>query len=202
MFNPKPFKVENYSEQIEFIKAHPFATLISTIDGVPYASQIPITINEFDDFLILSGYLAKANPQLKTLDGNANVLILFTGPHAYISSSWYKDEEVSTWNYQSAQIRGESELMSENELMIELEQLTNRYELGRENARTFNTLSENVLKQANGVTGFKIRVNEIQVKYKMSQNRSEEDYQNIVHHLEREGETESAEAMNRIRKGK
>lgn len=199
MFNPKPFKVEDYQEQIAFIKAHPFVTLITSKGDVPYASQIPITISEVDDTLILSGHLANANPQLKTLDQNADVLVLFTGPHAYVSSSWYKEEEVSTWNYQSAQLRGDCTLMSEDELMNELKQLTNKYEEGRVNARTFDTLSDTVLKQAKGITGFKIKVNDLQVKFKMSQNRSDADYQNIVEHLKKDGAYDTAEVMKNIR---
>lgn len=149
---------------------------------MPYATQVPVIVSVTEDEIILSFHLAKANPQTKTLEDNKNVLVQFTGAHGYVSSSWYAEEEVSTWNYQEAQLVGTCIRLSDDELMGELKSLTNHYEHG-DDARTFESLSDDVLKQAKGIIGYRIHVKESGLKFKLSQNRSDEDYENIVNHL-------------------
>lgn len=182
MFLPKLFKVEDFEALIAFLKDNPFATVITSKHDFPYATQVPVMVDVTDDEIILSFHLAKANPQTKTLEDNETVLVQFTGAHGYVSSSWYAEEEVSTWNYQEAQLIGSSVVLSHDELMADLKALTNHYERG-DDARTFEALSDDVLKQAKGIIGYRIHVKESGLKFKLSQNRSDEDYENIVNHL-------------------
>ncbi|RXK18707.1 FMN-binding negative transcriptional regulator [Macrococcus sp. DPC7161] len=182
MFLPKLFKVEDFEALIAFLKDNPFATVITSKHDMPYATQVPVMVSVTEDEIILSFHLAKANPQTKTLENNKNVLVQFTGAHGYVSSSWYAEEEVSTWNYQEAQLIGSSVVLSHDELMEDLKCLTNHYEHG-DDARKFETLSDDVLKQAKGIIGYRIHVKESGLKYKLSQNRSDADYENIVNHL-------------------
>lgn len=182
MFLPKLFKVEDFEALIAFLKDNPFATVITSKHDMPYATQVPVMVSVTEDEIILSFHLAKANPQTKTLENNKNVLVQFTGAHGYVSSSWYAEEEVSTWNYQEAQLIGSSVVLSHDELMEDLKSLTNHYEHG-DDARTFESLSDDVLKQAKGIIGYRIHVKESGLKFKLSQNRSDEDYENIVNHL-------------------
>ncbi|MCE4957388.1 FMN-binding negative transcriptional regulator [Macrococcoides caseolyticum] len=182
MFLPQLFKVDDFNALITFLNRNPFATVISSHNDVPFASQVPVMVDVVDDEIILSFHLARPNPQTKTLENNQNVLIQFTGAHGYVSSSWYEQEEVSTWNYQAAQLTGACVVLNEDELMEDLKHLTDHYETG-DNARTFDTLSEDVLKQAKGIIGYKVKVREASLKYKLSQNRSDKDYKNIVLNL-------------------
>ena len=201
MFLPKLFKVEDFNALITFLKRNPFATVISSQNDVPYASQVPVMVDVIDDEIVLSFHLARPNPQNKTLTNNDNVLIQFTGAHGYVSSSWYEQEEVSTWNYQAAQLKGECAVLDQDALMKDLKRLTDQYETG-ENARTFDTLSEDVLKQAKGVIGYKVKVREASLKYKLSQNRSDKDYKNIVLNLrdsDNQDDNRLADEMEKIR---
>lgn len=201
MFLPQLFKVEDFKALITFLKSNPFATVISSQNDVPYASQVPVMVDVIDDEIVLSFHLARPNPQNKTLTNNDNVLIQFTGAHGYVSSSWYEQEEVSTWNYQAAQLKGECAVLDQDELMEDLKRLTDQYETG-ENARTFDTLSEDVLKQAKGVIGYKVKVREAGLKYKLSQNRSDKDYKNIVLNLrdsDNQDDNRLADEMEKIR---
>ena len=201
MFLPKLFKVEDFNALITFLKRNPFATVISSQNDVPYASQVPVMVDVIDDEIVLSFHLARPNPQNKTLTNNDNVLIQFTGAHGYVSSSWYEQEEVSTWNYQAAQLKGECAVLDQDELMEDLKRLTDQYETG-DNARTFDTLSEDVLKQAKGVIGYKVKVREAGLKYKISQNRSDKDYKNIVLNLrdsDNQDDNRLAAEMEKIR---
>lgn len=201
MFLPQLFKVEDFNALITFLKRNSFATVISSQNDVPYASQVPVMVDVIDDEIVLSFHLARPNPQNKTLTNNDNVLIQFTGAHGYVSSSWYEQEEVSTWNYQAAQLKGECAVLDQDELMEDLKRLTDQYETG-ENARTFDTLSEDVLKQAKGVIGYKVKVREAGLKYKLSQNRSDKDYKNIVLNLrdsDNQDDNRLADEMEKIR---
>ncbi|RAI81362.1 FMN-binding negative transcriptional regulator [Macrococcoides goetzii] len=201
MFLPKLFKVEDFNALITFLKRNPFATVISSHHDVPYASQVPVMVDVVGDEIVLSFHLARPNPQTKTLENNENVLIQFTGAHGYVSSSWYEQEEVSTWNYQAAQLTGECVVLNEDELMEDLKHLTDHFETG-DNARTFDTLSEDVLKQAKGVIGYKVKVREAGLKYKLSQNRSDKDYKNIVLNLRESGNQDDnrlADEMEKLR---
>lgn len=180
MHTPKLFKVEDFNLLIDFLKRHSFATVISAVNERPDATQVPVMIEVVEGVIHLYFHLANANPQVKALKGNDNVLVQFTGPHGYVSSSWYKEEEVSTWNYQTAHLRGSCEMLDEPALIQHLRQLTDYYEAPLDNGRTYETLSEDTLKQMKGITGFKVTINEAALKYKLSQNRSDEDYQNIV----------------------
>ncbi|UTH16569.1 FMN-binding negative transcriptional regulator [Macrococcus epidermidis] len=201
MFLPQLFKVEDFNALITFLKRNSFATVISSQNDVPYASQVPVMVDVNDDEIVLSFHLARPNPQNKTLTNNDNVLIQFTGAHGYVSSSWYEQEEVSTWNYQAAQLKGECAVLDQDELMEDLKRLTDHYETG-DNARTFDTLSEDVLKQAKGVIGYKVKVREAGLKYKLSQNRSDKDYKNIVLNLrdsDNQDDNRLADEMEKIR---
>lgn len=201
MFLPQLFKVEDFNALITFLKRNSFATVITSQNDVPYASQVPVMVDVIDDEIVLSFHLARPNPQTKTLENNQNVLIQFTGAHGYVSSSWYEQEEVSTWNYQAAQLKGECAVLDQDELMEDLKRLTDHYETG-DNARTFDTLSEDVLKQAKGIIGYKVKVREAGLKYKLSQNRSDKDYKNIVLNLrdsDNQDDNRLADEMEKIR---
>lgn len=201
MFLPQLFKVEDFNALITFLKRNSFATVITSQNDVPYASQVPVMVDVIDEEIVLSFHLARPNPQTKTLENNQNVLIQFTGAHGYVSSSWYEQEEVSTWNYQAAQLKGECAVLDQDELMEDLKRLTDHYETG-DNARTFDTLSEDVLKQAKGIIGYKVKVREAGLKYKLSQNRSDKDYKNIVLNLrdsDNQDDNRLADEMEKIR---
>jgi transcriptional regulator len=184
MFIPTHYKETDVEEIQEFINKNSFGTIVTTEQGKPIATHIPFMLRKIDGDYCLTGHVAYANPQWKTLEANNdNVLVMFQGPHAYISSGWYKEEDVPTWNYQSVHIYGKADILNEEALRDDLILLLEKYEKHRENPILWENLSSQTLKQIRGIVGFKIKINEVQAAYKLSQNRTEEDYQNIIDKL-------------------
>lgn len=190
MYIPKYFKVSSVDEVWDFIQENSFGIIVTTEKGQPTATHLPMQLLKDGDVFYITGHMAYANPQWKTFEGE-NVLIIFQGPHAYISSSWYIHENVPTWNYQAVHVYGTASLMSEEELEKDLTLLLQKYEHHRENAVLWETLSSETKKQIKGVVGFKIHIQEIQAAYKLSQNRNEEDYNNIINKLNEEDDLNS-----------
>ncbi|PAV30876.1 protease [Virgibacillus profundi] len=190
MYIPKHFKVTDFDEIREFIQKYSFGTIVSTEQGKPIATHLPLELHKQGDDYYITGHFAYANPQWKTFEAD-NVLVMFQGPHAYISSSWYKSENVPTWNYQSVHIYGTASIMSEQELQEDLKILLQKYEQHRKNPALWENLSSQTKKQIKGIVGFKIKIQEVQAAYKLSQNRNEEDYQNIIDKLYEEKDLNS-----------
>ncbi len=148
----------------------------------------------------LTGHMADGNPQWRTFETCENVLAMFQGSHAYISSSWYEKENVPTWNYQAVHIYGTVSILKNEELVQDLTMLLQKYEKHRENPVLWENLSSKTKKQMKGIVGFKIKVEEVQAADKLSQNRNDEDYNNIINKLYEENDGQSkavAEAMKK-----
>ncbi|SFJ28174.1 negative transcriptional regulator, PaiB family [Halobacillus dabanensis] len=190
MYIPKHFKVTDFDEIKDFIQKNSFGTIVSTEQGKPISTHLPLQLHKRGDDYFLTGHLAYANPQWKTF-GEDPVLIMFQGPHAYISSSWYQSENVPTWNYQAVHVYGAASLMSDQELQEDLKSLLQKYEQHRENAALWEYFSPKTKKRIKGIIGFEVKVQEIQAAYKLSQNRKEEDYDNIIDKLYKEEDLHS-----------
>ncbi|MEA1024820.1 FMN-binding negative transcriptional regulator [Bacillus subtilis] len=192
MYIPKYYKVTNINEIWDFVKENPFGTIVTTRKGKPIATHLPLQLVQEGDTYFITGHIAYGNPQWRTFETSEDVLVMFQGPHAYISSSWYKQENVPTWNYQAVHVYGTASILNEEELKQDLTSLLQKYEKHRENPVLWDRLSPQLLEQElKGIVGFKIRVQEIQAANKLSQNRNEEDYQNIVNKLYEEKDINS-----------
>ena len=187
MYIPKLFKNEDTAEIEAFIQQNSFGILISTVDKMPVGTHIPIELEEIDGKKVLCGHLARANTQWRSFEENKDVLVIFSGPHAYISSSWYKDkaENVPTWNYVAVHVYGKIRIVEDQELWVSLKKLVDKYEQGSDNPASIETMSAKMIEhQMRAIVGFEIEIIDIQAKYKLSQNRNAEDYQNVVSHLQ------------------
>ena len=204
MYIPRHFKVEDFEEITDFIQKNSFGTIVTAKEGKPIATHLPLELHKVGNDYYITGHMAYANPQWKILKENQdNVLVMYQGPHAYISSSWYNHENVPTWNYQSVHIYGTASIMSEQELEEDLILLLQKYERNRKNAALWENLSSQTKKQIKGIVGFKIKIQEFQATYKLSQNRNDEDYHNIIEKLYEEDLQfhKLAEVMKNIRSG-
>lgn len=198
MYIPKHFKVSDMEEIREFVQHNSFGTLITTRKGKPIATHLPLQLGTKEETYFITGHMAYGNPQWRTFEDIENVLVMFQGPHAYISSSWYEHENVPTWNYQSVHFYGTVRLLSTEELEQDLANLLLKYEKHREDPVLWDKLSPSLLeKELKGIVGFEIEVTEIQAAYKMSQNRNAKDYANIIDQLHNE-ETQDAEQMAEV----
>lgn len=202
MFIPGHFEVTDMDEVRDFIQKNSFGMIITTDQGRPIATHLPLELKEEDGDYCISGHFAKANPQWKTLSGQKEVLVIYQGPHAYISSTWYEEENVSTWNYQAVHVYGTAEILDETELKADLKHLMQKYETDKENGAVWENTSDETKKQINGIVGFKVKVNEVQAAYKLSQNRNEKDYDTIIEKLYESKDLNAhqvAEAMKRLK---
>lgn len=204
MYIPKYYKISDFEEIREFVQHNSFGTLVTTQKGRPIATHVPLQLVKEGQNHYVTGHLAYGNPQWRTLETPEEVLVMFQGPQAYISSSWYEQENVPTWNYQAVHLYGAATILSEEELKQDLAGLLEKHEQHRDHPVLWDTLSPSLLeKELKGIVGFKIKVAEVQAAYKMSQNRTDTDYRTIVEHLQQEENPNSqqmAEAMEKKRK--
>jgi transcriptional regulator len=194
MFVPKINQMHDRDEILNFIQHNSFGILISTnTEGVPWATHIPIELHfSADGTPVLHGHLSRANPHARILEANPQALAIFAGAHAYVSSSWYAQESVSTWNYSAVHVYGTIRILDTEELLAQVSRLTERYESGVEKPLYVAQMTaEKVRKELRGIIGFEMSLDDIHAKAKLSQNRNPQDFQNIVHELEK---TEDAQA--------
>lgn len=189
MYIPKYFKVENVDEILDFVQKNSFGTIVTTEQGKPIATHLPLGFNKKGDDYYITGHVSFGNPHWRTFETCQDVLVMFQGPHAYISSSWYGHEDVPTWNYQAVHIYGQACILERDELIEELTVMMEKYEKHRENPILWDNLSPQLLeRQLKAIVGFKIKVEDIQAAYKLSQNRNDTDYMNIIDQLQNEGD--------------
>ncbi|KOP81178.1 FMN-binding negative transcriptional regulator [Cytobacillus solani] len=201
MYIPKYFKITNAEEIWDFVQKNSFGTIITTDQGKPTATHLPLGLNKKDDDYYITGHMAYGNPQWRTFETCEDVLVMFQGPHAYVSSSWYSHENVPTWNYQAIHMYGKGSILEKDELIEDLKRMLGKYEQNRGNPVLWDNLSPKLLEtQLKGIVGFKIKVEEIQAAYKLSQNRSETDYSNIIDKLQNEGNPNSKQMAELMEK--
>ncbi len=136
MYTPAHFKNENTEELREFIRHHGFAVLVSQVDKKLWATHLPLILKEDNK---LTGHVSRGNKQWKELSDSMEVLVIFTGPHTYISSSWYDHENVPTWNYEAVHVYGKVRVIEGEELINSLRSLTNKYEVNSVNPVSVDT---------------------------------------------------------------
>lgn len=184
MYIPSYFKNENIDEVRAFLKANSFGILISIVDNKPWGSHIPLELEKDPEGKeVVYGHISKANPQWKNFKDNDEVMMIFNGPHGYVSSSWYNHENVPTWNYIAVHVYGTLHVIEEDELLFSLRKLMEKYEASSDNPVRMDDFSDSTMKQIKGIVGFKVIISDIQAAYKLSQNRNDEDYHNVVDKL-------------------
>lgn len=199
MYIPKIFNNDDITNVISFMKKFSFGTIITSDNGKPIATHLPFVITERNDEIILTSHFAKANSHSKKMQ-QKEVLVIFTEPHAYISPKLYdKKENVPTWNYISVHTYGTAKILESNtEVINVLEQMIKSYDT--EYLNQWNGLSKDYkAKMVKGIVAFEIRINELQFKEKLSQNKSENEQNKIINNLaksESGNEVLLAEYMN------
>ena len=202
MYISKLYREEDRAKIMEFLRQNEFATLVAYDGEKPVASHLLMEVVEDGEKLFINGHMSKANPQWKTLEKNSEVLVIFQGPHTYISPTWYNHVNVPTWNYQSVHIYGSPRIVTDHEETYEmLSRLIARNE-GNPSYRMETLPPDFVVKEMKGIVAFQIEVTRIEANYKLNQNRDDESYWSVVSHLEeREDEMSHgvAEAMRKQR---
>lgn len=191
MYSFPYYKEKDHRKVIDFIHNNPFAFISGcTSEGQQVATQIPVLLDDRDGELFLQGHIMRNTDHHKAFTENPNTLIVFSGPHAYVSASWYSDPHIgSTWNYMSVHVRGQMQFMTDDQLVQFMRKFTLKFEGGNTHSPTYydNLPDDFIRKMMPGIMGFEMRAEHIDHVFKLSQNRDEESYRNIMARLETQG---------------
>ena len=178
IYLPKPFDEKNPEHAKTLMREHPLALVISTsLEGEPLVSHLPLKCEfhgEEQESWVLMGHFARINPQVKALESNPKALVIFNGPHAYMSPSVYPDlVRVPTWNYLTLHVQGEVVFLDEPQTKDQLlKQLIADHE--HRYAAQWRALSEDYQqKMLSAIVGFKMQIQHRQLKLKLNQHRPE-----------------------------
>lgn len=192
MYIPSHFSVTETQSIHDFVRAHAFATVISTVDGMPYASHVPLVLHTGADGDRLQGHVARINPHWQAWSDDAQVLVIFRGPHGYVSPTWYAaGPAVPTWNYMAVHATGTVSLLDDP--ASTLAALIGSYEAAPLSAELMPPAY--VEKLSAHIVAFEIRVDRWEGKSKLSQNRPQVDQAKVARALAARGEAELAHAM-------
>jgi transcriptional regulator len=202
VYLPPAFTETRPDVLIAHIERNDFGMLVTQASQGLIASQIPFLVEQRDGRLLLLGHLARANPQLEDLDGAAEALAVFAGPHAYISPSWYQaGPSVPTWNYATVHAYGPARRIEDAEWLRDLvRRLSDRHEAREAAPWRMQDLPEPyVQSMLKGIVGIEIAVARLEGKFKLSQNRPAADRPRIVAALDARGDPESAAVADLMR---
>ena len=192
MYIPKHFLESDADALAAFIDEHAFGTLVTVSGGRPFATHIPFLYERGAQ--VLHAHVARANPQWTHVAAAPEVLVMFQGPHGYVSPTWYAEAGVPTWNYTAVHVYGAARVVDDLEAKERhVKQLAARYESGSAKpwAPDFDP------KRLQGIVGIEIRIADVQGKFKLSQNRSAADRAGVVAALDARG-TDNDTALARL----
>ena len=184
MYIPTHFNVENQNEMADFIRKNSFGILVSEQNGKITASHLPMILTENNGEIRIEGHVAKGNLQWHDFEKNENVMLIFQGDHGYVSPLLYQSKEsVPTWNYMAVHVYGSISLIHGDSEKIEgLEKMISRYE--PEYLPQWKSLSEEYKqKMLGGIMAFVVRAEKLEGKFKLSQNRPEQDRESVAQHF-------------------
>ena len=181
MYPPPHHQSEDRQKMISVMKAYPFATLVSVMDGKPLITHIPIIYNEESGKLV--AHIDKFNPQVETLKDGAEVTVVFKGPDTYISPSVYTTKQLPTWNYIIVHIEGTITLINDpsdaKDTMIAmtefLERPDQKFVLDKDNRGMRGMI--------NYIQAFDITITSWEGKFKLSQDKNDQDQENAKEEL-------------------
>lgn len=181
MYIPEHFRLRHSEDAVAFMRANPFAILISTTADGPFATHLPLFVVQHEGKVLLRGHVARANPHWRYLEQQPQCMTIFHGPHAYVSPANYgARESVPTWNYAAVHVYGDAHVLATPEELHEvLDELMETFEPAyREQWESLRpTFQQNMLRQ---IVGFEIVATRIEGKFKLSQNRPREDQANVI----------------------
>ncbi|WP_281324227.1 FMN-binding negative transcriptional regulator [Flavobacterium sp. IMCC34518] len=203
MYIPDLYKNEDKESIQKFLKENAFGILINQTNGKLWATHIPLELEiNKEGEEVLHGHIAKENPQWTAFQTNDQVLAVFTGPHSYISSSWYDHENVPTWNYSAVHVYGKIKIIKGDAVIDSLTKLVDKYEQNSKCPVRVADFSKKTMLQTRGIVAFEIKIEEIQAQNKMSQNRDAKNYSNIILELEKTENPQSIAVAKEMTKNK
>jgi len=206
MYNLPYYKEHDSKEIFEFMRQRPFIFLTGVdVDNKPVATQVPVFIDEREGGVFLTGHIMRNTDHHNAFEQNKNVLAVFTGPHTYVSATWYTKPVGSTWNYMSVHAKGTIRFGDTHELISILKRLSLYYENNNAaSATVFDNLpAEYTERMMKAIVPFEIEINDLQHVFKLSQDRDEKSYDNIIRQLkQKDGDAKTIAAIMEKRKSK
>jgi transcriptional regulator len=194
VYTPTAFAETDTRTLHEFLLRHSFATLVTRGPSGLVASHLPLMLDiGAGPQGALLGHMARANPQWRQVEGEA--LAVFAGHHAYVSPSWYEEDgTVPTWNYVAVHAYGSFQWVEdENTLLSILRRSVETYEGPRESPWVFNDSAPYVARLLKAIVGFRIEINRLEGKWKLSQNQTDERRRKVMRMLESQADENSQE---------
>ncbi len=200
MYKLPYFTEEDQEKVIGFMKENSFAVVTGFGDEYPVASHLPLAVEiKGDGKIFLSGHLMKNTDHHKAFEKNENILVVFHGPHTYVSASWYTKQDVaSTWNYITVHAKGKIKFTDEAGTYKAIKAVTDKYE-GTGTPASFDKLpKEYVDKLIKAIVGFEIEVISFENVFKLSQNHGEETRKSIIDQLHQRGDEQSVQIAKKM----
>jgi transcriptional regulator len=185
MYSPDYNQIENRAEVLEFMRANNFAVVVTATGGEPRASHLPVLIEERGEGLVIVAHMAKNNPQWEAFFDD-EVLVVFHGPHAYVSPRWYAEKErVPTWNYAAVHAYGKVTAFHDaGSKRTAVAKLVAHHDPAWQ--ADFDRLSPAYMEgMLNGIVAFEIPVTRLETRWKLSQNRGRREMELITAELEK-----------------
>lgn len=198
MYTPPSFKEENPDVLFKLIEQYNFGILFSQHKNEPEATHLPFLVDRTKSkYGTLIAHFARANKHWRNLDQSKEVLVVFQGPHTYISPSWYKNRDtVPTWNYATVHVYGKPRVIHElDDLRQMVTHLTHFHESQVESDWSLKESGKNFENDLKAITGLEIEILRMEGKFKFNQNKREEDQIGVINNLENSGETEVSKIM-------
>ncbi|MBA4139344.1 MAG: FMN-binding negative transcriptional regulator [Segetibacter sp.] len=204
MYNIPYYKADDDRQVLEFMQKNSFVILTGCdAENKPVATHVPVLVEEREGKVFLVGHVKRQADHHKAFVQNANVLVIFTGPHAYVSASWYNNQkQASTWNYLTVHAKGALRFLDEEALVNVLKRTTAHFENNPDSPSLVEHLDPAYVERLmKAIVAFEIEVKDIDHVFKLSQNRDEESYRSIVSQLQK-GDNEAKQVAEMMQQRK
>lgn len=201
MHLPSLYTEDNHDRIMAFLHSQAFGLLVSHGQEHPEASHLPYTVDEEYDTVYLYSHMSAGNRHATYLNNSANHLFVVQGVDHYISSTWYDHENVPTWNYISVHLTGSIEIQRGEDALDNIRRLMDHQEPPGQSNRSMDQLDpEMVQREMRGLIAFRLKINKIEAARKLSQNRDQKNYENIIRELEALNDTRASELAKEMKK--
>jgi transcriptional regulator len=207
MYLPDHFRVDDVPQMHALMRAQPFAALVSSSASGLYATHLPTVLKDEGNFGTIECHLARANPHWRELAEGNEALMIFQGPEGYITPNWYPTKAqtgkvVPTWNYAVVHAYGRPAVMQEKDWLVRhVGELTAQQERSEAQPWALSDAPDSYIDvMTRGIVGFRFAIKRLEGKWKMSQNRVEQDWKGVVTGLTARGtgdDREIAETVSR-----
>lgn len=191
MYVPGSFAMSDPAELHAFMRAHSFAIFVTRGNGGMTATHLPLLLDEVGPHGTLLGHMTRANPQWRDITGQA--MVIFAGPHAYVSPTWYETSgTVPTWNYVAVHAYGVVRLVEDRDGLHDiLTRTVSVYERRLPNPWSYDVADPDIDKMLKAIVGFRIEISRLDGKAKLNQNHPEERRWKVIRELESQGGEDS-----------